>query len=324
MRRRVAWLAGNQWSWAAAGSVILWLVACLLAHHLSLGLLLINCTLAAFLVLVGLGQMVVITSGDGSMDLSLPYVVTLSAFVSGMIMNNSNGRLLIGIVAGLGASIGMGVVNGFIVAVLKVPAMIGTLATGYMAYSVALQLSETTQGFPSPVLKTFALAHFAGGLSAVTLLTVFLCLVMFVVLARSTFGSYLEAMGQGRRAARLAGVPVTHMIFGNFVLSAFMGGVAGLLLVGFDGGAFFSMGDPYLLGAIGAVVIGGTVISGGRWSVAGTMSGALFLTLLVTVMEISKLAIGFEDLAEGVVIVGVVVAASVVRKSSTGSGAEGA
>ncbi len=312
MRRTGIWLATNQWSWAAAGSLVLWMIASLLSHHISTGLLLINATLASFLVLVGLGQMVVVTSGDGSFDLSLPYVVTLSAFVSGVVMSGSDGRLFVAICAGIGTALVVGLCNGIIISALKVPPVIATLATGYIAYSVILELSGASEGLPARGFRSFALDQFHG-VSPVAILTVVLCGVMFVVLSRSRFGYYLAAMGQGRRAARLAGIPVTRMVLASLALSALMGGIAGVLLDGFDGGAFFSMGDPYLLGPLGAVVIGGTLISGGRWSVAGTMAGGLFLTLLVTVMEISKLPIGYEDLAEGLVVIGFVIAASVVR-----------
>lgn len=315
MRRATAWMARNQWSWAASGSGVLWIIACVLSHRLSVQLLLINCTLASFLVLVALGQMVVITSGDGSFDLSLPYTVTLSAFVSGMVMSGSGRGLVPGIAAGLAASCVVGMFNAMLITLLKVPPVIATLATGYIAYSAILQMSGTTQAVPSPGLRTFALSQLHGA-SPVAGVVIIVCVLLLAVLVKTRFGFYLEAMGQGRRAAQLAGVRITRMVFTNFVVSALMGGLAGLLLVGFDGGAFFAMGTPYLLGPIGAVVIGGTLIGGGRWSVAGTMAGGLFLTLLVTVMELSKLPIGYEDVSEGVVVIGFVIVASVVRRRS--------
>jgi ribose transport system permease protein len=280
-------------------------------------LLLVNCTLASFLVLVALGQMVVITSGDGSFDLSLPYTVTLSAFVSGMVMSGSGRGLVPGIAAGLAASCVVGIANAMLIALLRVPPVIATLATGYIAYSVILQMSGITQATPSQGLKTFALSQWDGA-SPVAGVVIIVCVLLLAVLVKTRFGFYLEAMGQGRRAAKLAGVRITRMVFANFVVSALMGGLAGLLLVGFDGGASFTMGNPYLLGPIGAVVIGGTLIGGGRWSVAGTMAGGLFLTLLVTVMELSKLPIGYEDVSEGLVVIGFIVVASVVRRRGVG------
>jgi ribose transport system permease protein len=306
-------MARNQWSWAASGSGVLWIIACVLSHRVSVQLLLVNCTLASFLVLVALGQMVVITSGDGSFDLSLPYTLMLSAFVSGIVMSGSGRGLVPGIAAGLAASCVVGIVNAMLIVLLRVPPVIATLATGYITYSVILQMSGATQAAPSPGLKRFALSQLHGA-SPVAGVVIILCVLLLAVLVKTRFGFYLEAMGQGRRAAQLAGVPITRMVVVNFVVSALMGGLAGLLLVGFDGGAFLTMGNPYLLGPIGAVVIGGTLIGGGRWSVAGTMAAGLFLTLLVTVMELSKLPIGYEDVLEGLVVIGFIVVASVVRR----------
>ena len=312
VRRVTRWMARNEWSWAASGSVVLWIVACLLSHRLSVELLLVNCTLASFLVLVALGQMVVITSGDGSFDLSLPYIVTLSAFVSELVMSGSGRELIPGIVAGLAAACGVGIVNAILIAFLKMPPVIATLATGYIAYSAILQMYGETISLPGPELRTFALSQFDGA-SPVAGLAIIFGILLLAVLVKTRFGFYLEAMGQGRRAAQLVGVRITRMVFVNFFLSALAGGLTGVLLVGFDGGAFADMGNPYLLGSIGAVVIGGTLIGGGRWSVAGTMAGSLFLTLLVTVMELSKLSIGYEDMSEGLVIIGFIIVASIVK-----------
>jgi ribose transport system permease protein len=84
----------------------------------------------------------------------------------------------------------------------------------------------------------------------------------------------------------------------------------GILLAGFDGGAFTTMGDAYLLGSVAAVVVGGVPVSGGVVSTASVMFGALVMTLLITVLEISKLAIGAQDLIEGVTIVAMVLLTS--------------
>ena len=127
--------------------------------------------------------------------------------------------------------------------------------------------------------------------------------VLAWILRASVYGRSLVAMGQSRSAAKLAGIPIRRMVLLNFLISALLGSISGLLLGAFDGGAFVNMGNAYLLTSIGAVVIGGTLISGGKSSVVGTLGGALLLTLIVTVLELSKIAIGFQDVIEGLLLV---------------------
>lgn len=292
------------WVWPLLGSLVLWIVASLISHGVSFKLLFLNATLASFLALLGLGQMTVIASGDGSIDLSMPYVLTLSAYVSAAVMNGGNAHLIEGIALALAVSLAVGVLNGVMIAFLRIPAIITTLATGYIVYTVLLQISASKVGAyaASPGLQGFVHTQ-VDGLSAVVVLAVAAGVVLLWLVRSSVFGRRLLAMGQSRPAAKLAGIPVSRMMLMNFLVSALMGALSGLLLGAFDGGAFVNMGNAYLLTSIGAVVIGGTLISGGKASVVGTLGGALLLTLIVTVLELSKIAIGFQDVIEGLLLV---------------------
>ena len=297
-------LRDSAWLWPLLGSLVLWIAACLISHGVSFKLLFLNATLASFLALLGLGQMTVITSGDGSIDLSMPYVLTLSAYVSAAVMNGSNANLLAGIVLALVVSLAVGLLNGLMIALLKIPAIITTLAAGYIVYTVLLQISASKAGAyaTSPGLQGFVHAQ-VDGLSAVVVIALAAGVVLAWILRASVYGRSLVAMGQSRSAAKLAGIPIRRMVLLNFLISALLGSISGLLLGAFDGGAFVNMGNAYLLTSIGAVVIGGTLISGGKSSVVGTLGGALLLTLIVTVLELSKIAIGFQDVIEGLLLV---------------------
>lgn len=104
------------WPWAAA--IALWLIACGVSGSFSFRLLLVSLTLAVFMGLAGLGQMVVLASGDGSFDLSLPYTITLAGYISaGAIDVSAPERILIAIVGGMA----VGAVNGVLTSVLKFP-----------------------------------------------------------------------------------------------------------------------------------------------------------------------------------------------------------
>ncbi|MFI5612733.1 ABC transporter permease [Amycolatopsis sp. NPDC051903] len=306
LRRRISVV--RPWPWAAA--LLLWLLACAISGGFSVRLLLVSLTLAVFLALAGLGQMVVLASGDGSFDLSLPYTITLAGYLSsGVIPVSPVLRVVIAIA--LGAIVG--VANGILTAALKLPGIIASLAIGYVLFSAILFVQGDSATDVSAGLAGFVHLE-ADGASAVIVLEVVVGVLLAGLLARMVYGRYLSAMGQNREAAKLAGIPVARMIVLNFVVCGVLGGIVGVLLSAYDNGAFADMGDVYLLGSVGAVVVGGTPVSGGRTSVTGTIAGALVMTVLVSMLELTKASAGAQDLAEGLVVIAVVVTAGVAAR----------
>lgn len=301
-----------KWIWPLLGSMALWIVGGALSGKLGPRLLLVNLTLSSFLALVALGQMTVVARGKGSFDLSIPYTLTLSAFVSAAIMNGSNGRVAAGILGGLAAGVAMGILNGLLVVGPDVPPIVATLASGYIAFSVILALEGAGHAVPAPALSG-ALRQERAGIAVVVVIALVIWVLVGFLLKRTMFGLDLHAMGQNDRAAYLAGSRVRSVTVGAFLLSGLIGGVAGVLLGGYDGGVFTNMGNPYLIGSLAAVVVGGTSVEGGSTGVVATILGALVMTLVVTVLEISHASIGIQDIAEGAIIVLVVGANRVVR-----------
>lgn len=308
--------AGKIWPWAAA--IALWLIACAVSGGFSFRLLLVSLTLAVFMGLAGLGQMTVLASGDGSFDLSLPYTITLAGYISaGAIDVPAPERILIAVAGGMV----VGAANGVLTSVLKFPGIIASLAIGYVLFSVILFVEGHSATSISGGLSGFIRLQ-ADGASAVLVIEVAIALVVAALLARTVYGRFLHAMGQSRRAAALAGVPVKRMIVVNFAVCGVLAGCVGVLLAAYDGGAFADMGDVYLLGSVAAVVVGGTPVSGGRTSVAGTVAGALIMTLLVTMLELTNASPGAQDLAEGLAVIVVVAgagAAARIRRHQKGA-----
>ena len=123
------------------------------------------------------------------------------------------------------------------------------------------------------------------------------------VLGRTVYGRTLSAVGQSRAAARLAGVAVDRVITIAFVISAMLASVLGLVLGAYVGGAFLEMGQPYLLQSIAAVVVGGTLIFGGSATAICVFSASVLLILLVTLMQITQLPPGSQDMLQGLVVI---------------------
>jgi ribose transport system permease protein len=190
-----------------------------------------------------------------------------------------------------------------------IPPIVGTLAIGFVADSgVNVYASRTTLGAPSPALADFVRGRLLG-IPWIVVISAVLAALAGLFLHRTTSGRRLVAVGQSAAAAELSGVVVARVRAIAYVASGVLAGLTGVTLAGYNNGAFLNMGDPYLLASIGAVVLGGTLIAGGRSTAAGTLGGALFLTLIVTLMEVSRLAIGLQNLFEGLLIILVLIGA---------------
>lgn len=297
------------WAWAVLGSILAWILIGVVTQRFSLGSLTINATAASFLAFVALGQMLVITGGGGGIDLSVPYVITLSAYWSCGVMNGSDSRLLTGIAVAVGLGLVVGLANAFVIIGLGMPPIVGTLAVGFLADSaVNVYASHAKLGAPSPALADFVRGTFLG-VPRLVVLAVVLAAAVGLGLRWMVAGRQLVAVGQSEQAARLSGVSVGRIRAGTYLVSSVLAGLTGLALAGYNNSAFLNMGSPYQLASIGAVVLGGTFIAGGRSTAVGTVGGALFLTLVLTLMQSSKLEIGVQNVGEGILIIAVLLVA---------------
>lgn len=292
------------WIWAALGSLIMWLALGILANGLNFGSLIAASTNASLLAIVSLGQMLVITTGGGAIDLSIPNVITLSAFLFAGISSGSNLKALyaIPIVLLIGSTVGL--LNAFAVLFLNIPPMIATLAIGYIVMTVILLYNPhfTTAYVPS-VLIHIARDRLFGFLPIVLLIVIVFVILLTLMLSRTRYGRSLTAVGQNIDAARLVGIPVNLIQGIAYVLSGLFAAIGGILISSQVNGAFLGLGDPYLLQTTGAVVVGGTLIFGGRAVPVGTLLGSLFLTLLVTAIQVAGLKIGGQFIVEGLFII---------------------
>jgi len=305
------WLGRNIWIWSVVGSILLMVAIRLTTGRFSLDMLVANMVLASFLAILSLGQMTVIASGNGAIDLSIQYTVALAAYVSSMMIATLG--LLPGLLIALAVCATVGLLNGLINMYLKVPAMITSLAVGYIVYSAVLIVSSRTTGMPSPGIAYFTQRLRVFGVSPFIFIAAAFALAMGVLLYWTRYGKYLHAVGQNRRVAQLAGVDIVRTVVVAFVISSLLAGVAGILLGGYFGGASQDMGLSYLMTSVAATVIGGTSAAGGRSSVAGTVCGALMLTLIVAFLNLSRLPMSVQNIIQGGLLMTILVA-SVPKK----------
>jgi ribose transport system permease protein len=127
-----------------------------------------------------------------------------------------------------------------------------------------------------------------------------------LMLQRTVLGRSIAAIGQNQRAAGLAGLSVERTRFIAYLLCAGLAGLTGALIAGFSGGSSLDQGQEYLLMTIAVVVVGGTAVAGGRPCVPGIWGGALFMFMLVALLNSAGAGPGLRTLLTGLIIIAVI------------------
>jgi ribose transport system permease protein len=256
--------------------------------------------LGAFLAILALGQGSVILAGG--LDLSVPWTLGFCGILAAGLIQGSNIATVWAVPLALGAGALIGFVNGFGVATLGLPPIVVTLAMNGVLQGAALLYSNgTPSGFASPALK-WLMTGALGGITPVVVLMAVFVLFAVVLLGRTVFGRWVYAVGNSPRASYLSGVGVKATTIGVYVLSGFCAALVGVLLTGFSGQASLGMGDDFLLPSIAVVIVGGTLITGGRGNYLGMLGGVLLLTALQTLLAGTTLPHAVRDIIYGVVV----------------------
>ena len=304
----------NIWVWPAIGAFLLWLVMGVFSHNLNIESFLSNSYAASFLAIVTLGQMLVVTSGRGAIDLSIPGVITLMAFISMKFANGQNSNLFFAILIVLVIAVIIGILNSLMVLFLKIPAIIATMAMNYILTTLALLINKNFLIFDvAPALQGFIQNRFLG-VQIIIYVIIGLGFLFVFILNKTPYGKSLHALGQNYDAAKLAGVKIIRVEMLTYIISSVMAALSGVLIAARVGGALLGMGDAYSMETVAAVAVGGTLISGGRASVVGSLVGCLFLALIVTAMQILGMPVGVQRMAKGAIILLVIVIGTFQQK----------
>jgi len=299
------------WFWAYVAAALTFVPTAALSQGVGGGweLAAAALTFASFSVFVGLGQMTVITMGSGNVDLSIPATMTLAGTLSLKYMDGVAGTGAMGLAVALAVGLACGAGNYALIWLLRIPPIIATLAASFIYQSLAIWSNRGLRIKPPDWLATFSTGS-TFGLPNVALVALAVTVLFWVLLERSVYGRWISAIGQNQRAARLSGVPVDLVRAATYLLSAVMAGLCGFLLSCFSGGAALNMGAEYLLISIAVVVIGGSSIAGGNSNVPGIWGAALFMFLIVSMLNSYGLGAGVRLIMTGVIIIAIVAAAS--------------
>jgi len=297
------------WLWSFIAAFLVWLATIVFTRGQGGGeLLTAALTFATFFVIVGIGQMFVITLGPGNVDLSIPATMTLAGSVAMKVMDTQDSMILIGLVVTIACGLAVGIFNYALILVLRIPPIIATLSSSFVILSTAIAYGRGLRIKPPPLLAEFTTVQVAG-IPILAIVVTALAGAMGVVLHRTIYGRSVLAIGQSLRAARFAGIPVERIRFLTYVLSALLASLCGFLFSGFSGGSSLSMGEQYLLASIAVVVIGGTSVAGGSGNLPGLWGAALFLFLVQSMLNTYQLSAGLRYLATGLIIITVITAA---------------
>jgi ribose transport system permease protein len=291
-------------AWAFGCIVIVLLIGSLYSRSfLSPEYLLQQLKVASFLGVIATGMMIVILLGQ--IDLSVPWVVA----VGGMMATAATGWGPLGevlaIPVGVGCGTALGLASGFGVAFLRIPSMVVTLAVNAVAQGLMVVHTGgfSPQDSSSPAMRLIATGHSVFGIPNALLVWAAVGAAAVFLLKRTTFGRTVYAIGNRERAAYLSGARTRMVVMMAFALSGGLSAFGGVLLAGYASKAAQAMGDPYLLPAIAAVVLGGTSILGGRGSYFGTVAGVILITLLQSILSVTQMEEFGRHVTYGVVII---------------------
>jgi ribose transport system permease protein len=340
--RRFMLTLSRLWAWAFLGLMIVFFVIAVPVYNGgSVNFLTVrnsqNILLAITpVLLLGLGQTFVII--NAGIDLSVGWVMSLASVLSALAIRASFDSglplfpsVVIGFLAAVAGAGAVGLINGTIIAKLKVPAFIVTLGTSFIVRGIGLLMSENTTviGLPAgiraygnealiylirgeggglyflapPELTGEMLRRMDRILAYPVVVTAVVVAIAVFILKKTQFGRHTYAIGGNIEAALRAGIPVDRRIIQIYMLSAITAGIGGFLsTLRFTAGSAV-IGDPLLLSSIAAVIIGGVSLFGGAGSVMGTVIGSLIIAVLTTGLVMLNVQAFWQFIVVGVVVI---------------------
>jgi ribose transport system permease protein len=302
-------LFGKPWIWSWLAAFVVWFLTIMVTGGAStLGLSQAAFTFAAFSIIVGIGQMFVITLGPGNIDLSVPATMTLAGTVALKLMDVENGMIVPGFLVAVAIGLAVGLCNYALIKALRIPPIIATLSISFIVQSAAIWTNRGLRIKPPSVLAEFTTAQTLG-VPNVAIVAFAISILAWFLLEKTIYGRWISAIGQSMPAARMAGIPVDGTRLVTYVFCAVLASVAGYLLACFSGGAALNMGSEYLLMSIAVVVIGGTAVAGGDSNVPGIWGASLFMFLVVSMLNTYGLGAGIRLIMTGLIIISVIMLA---------------
>jgi ribose/xylose/arabinose/galactoside ABC-type transport system permease subunit len=231
--------------------------------------------------------------------------MTLAAIMAVGVAGNVDEKLPIALATALGVSLLIGLTSGILVGVLKLNPLIVTLAVGQIVYGSTLAYAENVANEAS-VPRSFSawITSPLLGLSNLEWTVIAVALVLVLMFRYTELGRKFQSVGANPTAAWILGLRVNVYVIFAYMIAALLYGLNGVLLAGFLRSPSLTLGVPYLLGPIAAVVIGGASLSGGLANAISTWAAAFFLILLNQMLRVLGLPTALQFVVFGIAIIG--------------------
>lgn len=255
---------------------------------------------AAILLVVAVG--VTMTILEGGIDLSTGGTMCLSGMAAAMVLRDV-GSFPLALLAALAVGLVVGFINGFFIVRMRIEAFIVTFAMMSVTSGLVMGITEgnVIVGFPDIVkaFRSFSLA----GISSYVIIAAVVFAIMAFFLYRTTWGTYMYAVGGSRQVAHYAGINTTRIESSAYLLSSLFAGLGGFLLLTRMGSGMSTSGIGYEWDAIAAVVIGGTPFEGGRGGIGGTLIGVGIIVILKNGLNHLGMTSSWQTFVIGVVVI---------------------
>lgn len=303
-------LRDGGWQRRLSFSLSGWLTLCLLIGVIALNAALqptffteysITSNFATFapLVLVAIGQAIVVIGGG--LDLSVGANLAVSSVVALHVMDGNDSLILPGMLAGIATGAACGLLNGFVIAVVRLQPLIATFATSSVFAGAALVVRPSPGGsVPGDVVSTYRDAFIGIPVAAFVVLA---GMAAWVALDRTRLLRHIRAVGGNEQAAYTSLVPVVRSRVWTYTLAGAFVGAASIAILANSGSGDPFIGADLVLDSIAAVVLGGIALSGGRGSAIGAVAGAIILTIIDNVLGPLGVPAFWRPLTSGLVII---------------------
>jgi ribose transport system permease protein len=256
---------------------------------------------ASLAAILALGETIVILTAG--IDLSIGAVLTTSGIVAGTVLKIEGLPVWVGMLAGLGFGSLVGLVNGLMVAVVRLPPFIATYGTMWIATGLSVVFLRGYIIYDFDPRFRFIGKGYVLGIPMPIIIMAGMYLVFYFLMHRTTLGRSVYALGANREAARLSGIKVEGTLIKAYTISGFCAGLAGLLFVARLNAAEAGLGESLLLPVIAGIVLGGTSLLGGEGSIIGTLIGTLIMIIVFNGMNLLGISSIWQATVQGAIII---------------------
>lgn len=251
----------------------------------------------------------------GCIDVSQMAVMGISVMISGLLSTKGvNSWIIIG--ACLCFGIFAGLINGFLVARLKVLPMIATIGTSFIWRAVCYLINPSPLTVSDPVYKVIGYNNFLG-IPVLFWIFIVFAVVIGLISALTPFGRFVRVCGSNASVSYLSGIKVVRTKFIAYMVSGFAASIAGIIWAAQLSSAYPSAGNSYELIPIASCVIGGVSLDGGRGTLAGTIIGVTVMVMLSNIIVLKSIGSYYQLLCQGIVLIGTLVLRGIIDKRNT-------